>query len=176
MKPIRIDFGTRAPAAPWWALSLFAVAFAACGWEMWHLGAAEAALIEVRRDAQSQRDLLAMRAPAAVPARFDVAPARIVEINRAIRRLNLPWDKLFEALEAAKPENVALLALEPDAEKQVLKIGAEARDSAAMLDFVQALAARPAFGAIHLVKHEINEQDAMRPFRFQIEAHWKDSP
>ena len=176
MKPIRIDFGTRAPAAPWWALSLFVVALAACGWELWRLGATESALIEVRRDAQSQRDLLAMRAPAAAPARFDVAPARIVEINRAIRRLNLPWDKLFEALEAAKPENVALLALEPDAEKQVLKIGAEARDSAAMLDFVQALAARPAFGAIHLVKHEINEQDAMRPFRFQIEAHWKDSP
>ena len=175
MKPLRIDFGTTAPAAPWWALSLFVLALAACGWELWRLGATEAALIEARRDAQSQRDLLAMRAPSAAPARFEVAPARIVEINRAIRNLNLPWDKLFESLEAAMPETVVLLALEPDAEKQVLKIGAEAKDSAAMFAFIEALGARAAFGAVLLVKHEINEQDATRPYRFQVEAHWKES-
>ena len=177
MKMLSIDFARRTPAPPWWAQLLFLAACSVCGWELWRLGILQAGLAETRRVTAEQKDLLALRVPPAPAApRFELPATRVAAVNRAVRRLNLPWNNLFEALEATLPETVALLTLEPDADKRMLKVGAEARDSAAMLAFVDRMAARSEFSAVHLVKHEISEQDANRPFRFAVEAYWKESP
>jgi Tfp pilus assembly protein PilN len=105
-----------------------------------------------------------------------LAPEQVAAVNRAVAALNLPWDNLFGAVEAARPEKVALLNLEPDGVRRSLRLVAEARDSADMLAFVDRLAARPELATVNLVKHEIQEKDAQRPLRFQVDAQWKEAP
>lgn len=100
-------------------------------------------------------------------------PAQVSAINGAIEQLNLPWRDLLDAIESATPASIALLALEPDARKHVLKGMAEAKDSAAMIDYIAALQLQPLFGSVALTRHEINEQDARKPLRFQFEAQWQ---
>jgi Tfp pilus assembly protein PilN len=93
-------------------------------------------------------------------------------VNGAISQLNLPWRALHDAVRAATPSNIALLALEPDAKKRVLRITAEAKNSDDMLAYVAALGQVTLFGTVTLVRHEILEQDPNRPLRFQLDAAW----
>lgn len=128
------------------------------------------------REAQLQRAQLrvaaSMQAPMPV-APVPIAPAQAAAVNAAIAQLNLPWLKLQDALATATPAAVALLALEPDARKQMLKITAETRSSDAMIEYIAQLKQQELFGTrVQLLRHEINELDPNKPMRFQIEAHW----
>lgn len=122
-------------------------------------------------------ELAAVRARQA-PAPAPQAPlARISEpealaVNAAVAQLNLPWRALHDAVAEATPASIALLALEPDARKQVLKITAEARNAEDMVGYVERLGRQELFSSALLTRHEINEQDPVRPIRFQIEAAW----
>ena len=87
-------------------------------------------------------------------------------------QLNLPWRALHDAIGAATPPAIAMLALEPDARKRSMRITAEAKTSDAMIDYVEELKRQELFADVVLTRHEINEQDANRPIRFQIEAQW----
>ena len=177
LNPLRINFGVNAAAPPWWVLALFAAGFASCAWGVWRLGSLQAELVDVRRAIAQKQDLLALRSPVrAERAQFELPADEVRAINRAIVKLNLPWRRLFAALEAGKPANVALLALEPDPGREVLRVVAEVKQADDMLAFVDRLAARPEFAGVALVKHEINDQDPNRPYRFQLEARWKDPP
>ena len=101
-----------------------------------------------------------------------IAPERAAYINAAILQLNLPWRELQEAVAAATPPAVALLTLEPDAKKHVLRLSAEAKTSDDMIAYVQALKEQEFFTRVVLTRHETNEQDPNRPLRFQLEAEW----
>src|SRR5690606_29033155 len=83
-----------------------------------------------------EAELAASRARVAAPlevrtaARTPVASeAQVAAVNAAILQLNLPWRDLHDAVATATPASVALLALEPDAKRRVLRITAEARGS-----------------------------------------------
>jgi len=91
-------------------------------------------------------------------------------------QLNLPWRGLHDAIQAATPAAIALLALEPDARKGSVRITAEARTSDDMIAYVGQLQRIDWFGTVLLARHEINEQDPNRPIRFQIDARWKNAP
>ena len=93
-------------------------------------------------------------------------------VNAAVMQLNLPWRALHDAIGAATPGTIAMLALEPDARKRSMKITAEAKSSDAMIAYVEALKKQDLFADVVLTRHEINEQDPMRPIRFQIDAEW----
>ena len=102
-----------------------------------------------------------------------IAPAQAAAVNAAILQLNLPWRDLQDALASATPPAIALLALEPDARKRVLKITAETTGSDAMVAYIAQLKQQELFGPrVHLLRHEINELDPNRPLRFQLEARW----
>ena len=111
----------------------------------------------------------------AAPARA-VPEAQANAVNAAVQQLNLPWRGLHDAIQAATPASVALLALEPDAKKNSVRITAEAKSSDEMIAYVARLQEVDWFGAVALVRHEINEQDPNRPLRFQIDAQWKAAP
>lgn len=111
-------------------------------------------------------------APAPV-AKVAIPEAQAAFINAAIMQLNLPWRELQDAVAAATPQNVALLALEPDARKHVLKLTAEARSSDDMVGYIEQLKEQELFSSVVLTRHEINDQDPNRPLRFQIEAEWR---
>src|SRR5512145_1790787 len=53
---------------------------------------------------------------------------QVSRANEVLHRLTLPWNALFRAVESAAGKDVALLAMEPDLEKQQVKISGEARD------------------------------------------------
>ncbi|MGV7210639.1 PilN domain-containing protein [Oxalobacteraceae bacterium A2-2] len=120
---------------------------------------------------QMERYTRLAAAPAPV-ARTVIPQAQAVFVNAAIGQLNLPWRELMDAVAAATPRSVALLALEPDARKQVLKITAEARGSDEMVAYIEELKQQDVFSSVLLTRHEIGEQDPNHPLRFQLEAAW----
>jgi Tfp pilus assembly protein PilN len=101
-----------------------------------------------------------------------VPPAQADAVNAAVLQLNLPWRALHDAVQSATPAAIALLALEPDAKRRSLRITAEAKSSDDMIAYVVRLRGQDGFGAVALVRHEINEQDPNRPIRFQVDAAW----
>ena len=120
--------------------------------------------LEERRASQSR--VVSARPASVIPA------AQALAVNTAVARLNLPWRALQDAVAAATPPTVALLALEPDTRKQLLKVSAEAKTSDDMIGYVEALKQQEMFSAVRLTRHEINDQDPNRPLRFQLEATW----
>jgi Tfp pilus assembly protein PilN len=129
-----------------------------------------------RRDqAQLARLRARVQAPSAPSAQAPltpIAPPQASAVNAAVLQLNLPWRALREAIGAATPAEIALLALEPDPRKRSVKLTAEASGSAAMIAYVEQLKAQELFVAVTLLRHEINDQDANKPIRFQLEATW----
>jgi hypothetical protein len=65
-----------------------------------------------------------------------------------------------------------LLALEPDPHRRSMKITAEAKTADEMIAYIEQLKQQELFGAVALVRHEINELDPNRPIRFQVDAQW----
>ncbi|MEF2267204.1 hypothetical protein V3C40_10445 [Janthinobacterium sp. LS2A] len=122
---------------------------------------------------RAQQRVLAATQGTAPVVTTPIAPAQAAAVNAAILQLNLPWRDLQDALASATPPAVALLALEPDARKRVLKITAETTSSDAMVAYVAQLKRQELFGTrVQLLRHEINALDPNRPLRFQLEARW----
>jgi|SRR6476620_3826496 Tfp pilus assembly protein PilN len=87
-------------------------------------------------------------------------------------RLTIPWSNLFDALETSSTSAVALLALEPDVSKRLLRITAEAKDKNDMLDYVRRLSDDPRLVNVHLMDHQLQAQTPGEPVRFSIQASW----
>jgi Tfp pilus assembly protein PilN len=109
---------------------------------------------------------------AAPAAKVQMPEAQSKAINAAVLQLNLPWRDMQEAVGEATPASIALLALEPDPNKQVLKISAEAKNPDDMIAYIEQLKQQEFFVSAALVRHEINDLDPNRPVRFQVEAQW----
>jgi len=178
MRPLRIDFAPPSLARTWFHTTRTARVLAAVAIVL-ATGAALQAwqLAEQRRVDALQEAQVAQRH--AVPlvvtpqaARVTVGLAQAAAVNAAVLQLNLPWRALHDAIGAATPASVALLALEPDARKHLVRITAEAKGSDAMIAYVEALQKQDWFTTVALTHHEINEVDPNRPIRFQIEAQW----
>ena len=177
MKPVRIDFAPpsfartlhRTPMAAW---MLAAFALLLC------LAAAAAGAGLMARQRAHERQLAALQARAVVPlaapvvARPPITAVQAAAVNAAVLQLNLPWRALQEAVASATPAGVALLALEPDPRKRMLRISAEARNSDDMIDYVARLKREELFSDVALTHHEISDQDPNRPIRFELDAAW----
>ncbi|MFC5512272.1 hypothetical protein ACFPOU_14195 [Massilia jejuensis] len=177
MKRVRLDF-----APPSLRRTLFRAPLLARVLAIASLALSALALVQVldyreaREEVDAQLAALRARAGAPVPVappRAQVGEQEAQAVNAAISQLNLPWRALHDAVRAGTPSNIALLALEPDAGKRVLRITAEARTSEDMLAYVAALGRADRFGAVTLVRHEVVEQDPNRPLRFQLDAGWE---
>src|SRR5688572_6745809 len=123
MKPIRIDFAPRSLKRTIKQTRPLAWLFAGIGLLM-SSGAAMTALDLGKKHDGLQADRQRMEAQLArrvaikpEPAKFLVSEAQAGAVNAAIAQLNLPWRDVFDAIEAATPATVALLALEPNAKK-----------------------------------------------------------
>jgi Tfp pilus assembly protein PilN len=119
-----------------------------------------------------QKQAAALRAPARLPETA-IPEGQAAAVNAAILQLNLPWRDLQDAVASGTPQGIALLALDPEPRKRMLKITAEARSSDEMVAYIEQLKQQEFFIGAALVRHEINEQDPNRPLRFQVEAQWR---
>lgn len=103
-------------------------------------------------------------------------PAKMTEAfkysDHVIRQLNLPWGRLFLKLEKARGDHVALLAIEPDANSNKIRVVGEAKDYLAMIDYVRGLSQGGELQSVYLLEHKMDEQNPDQPIRFSLEASW----
>lgn len=178
MKQLHLDF-----ASPTWrkrlldinALTwlLLALGSAWLGWGCWqHWHLQQDLLQQQARMQELQKKLNARGNNKPVQLQTTVTEAKAKSVNNAIARLNLPWHDLMDALEAATPNSIALLTLDPDPKTHLLRVTAEAKNSRDMTTYLKNLKVAGFFDSVLLTRHEINEQDPNRPLRFQFEARW----
>lgn len=86
--------------------------------------------------------------------------------------LLLPWNNLFAALETAALDDVALLAIEPDPRKRQVRISAEAKDGDTLFAYLKRLEKVSQLKDVHLLRHEVREDDSQHPVRFTVAAQW----
>ncbi len=89
-----------------------------------------------------------------------------------INQLNVPWNHLFNALDALKDPNVALISIIPNYQRQQLELIGEARNIPAMLAYIESLEALPMLEHVTLQKHQVNEAHPYQPVEFIILARW----
>jgi Tfp pilus assembly protein PilN len=182
VKPLRIDFAPPSLARTWFhtsrparALAAVALVLAVCaGLQAQRLS--EQRRIDAEQVARVTQHHAAPVQAAQPQAKVVVSPAQAAAVNAAVLQLNLPWRDLYDAIGAATPATVALLALEPDARKRTVRITAEARGSDDMIGYIERLQAQSWFTSVVLTHHETNDVDPNKPVRFQIDAQWAGQP
>ena len=60
--------------------------------------------------------------------------------------------------------------MEPDLRKGTVTISGEAKDLAALLDYIKQLGTRDVFGSVLLQNHQIQQADPEKPMRFSLLA------
>jgi len=124
------------------------------------------------------RELRTLEASLSEPATGNATSATVQDARSArataaaLRELQVPWATLFVGLESVAGRNVGLLSIEPSAQRQEVRITAEAKNSGAMLDFLDALRGQPPLREVVLVSHQIQAQTPGTPLRFQARAQW----
>jgi Tfp pilus assembly protein PilN len=100
------------------------------------------------------------------------AGAEIKVANEVIMQLSLPWNELFNALEEANSSNIALLGIEPNANKRVVRVSGEAKNSAALFAYIRILQAHKSMSGVYLKHQQVQEQNPEKPIRFTLDASW----
>lgn len=134
------------------------------------IAALDAELRALGVDRQAERDLERRRK--APTADLD---ERVRKANRVIRLLNPPWEDVFLTLESENGKDIALLSLEPDPASAQVRVGAEARDTAAMLEYLERLRLGGRLSPAVLQSHQVVAEDPNRPLRFGFTASWNSA-
>lgn len=175
MRALTLDY-RRSPGRRWQGAMLLALGLACAALVgTWYYQALEAqALAEANIDSATVAE---RRQASRREAQVD--PRQLAhEVDRArklLLQLSMPWDDVFSGVEAADSRNVGVLRIESDVDRRRLKIDAEAKNIDAMLKYVRAIEAQPAFTDVFLQNHQIVAQDARRPVHFVLTATWRAS-
>lgn len=172
MRRLELDFRRRPrpSAAGWGLLACGVIAMGAVlGVERQVAAATAAHEAAVHRIEQTLPG--AAQAPLS-PAETRARESSLGDVQRVQAQLDLPWGELFATLESLASADVALLALTPDARKRQVRISAEARNLAAMLEFHRKLEDSAALRDVSLINHEIADDVQGQPVRFSLVAGW----
>lgn len=94
-------------------------------------------------------------------------------VNTAVHQLNVPWRDILDAIELATPRHIALLGIEPDSSRQLVRITGETLSTDAMLAYLDQLNQSTFFSAASMSQHFTDEQDPQKPLRFTMEAYYQ---
>ena len=171
MRTLDLDFRRQRPASPWAGWVLLAITLALItDLGISYYGVRKAIAQNEARLAKTERPADGARGAAALSK--NIPPGELAVAHETIQRLSMPWDDLFGALESAATDQVALLAIEPDPKSGMVAISAESKDYAAALSYVLELSRTRTLSQVHLVKHEVQENDPQRPVAFSVSASW----
>jgi Tfp pilus assembly protein PilN len=167
--PLQLDF-IRPPRRPLW-LGLLVLALA--------LGAA--AELGVRwqdargelRQMQAANNLLNSDRPRAKAVPVERLDEHVKAAEVVVRNLTLPWASLIETLEGTTTPDVAVLQIQPDAQQGLLRINGEARNQGAMWQYVRDLSAAGSLEEVHLLNHQVQQEDPQKPLQFSLQAKIK---
>jgi len=90
-----------------------------------------------------------------------------------VRQLALPWAELIDSLERSAMREVSVLHVQPDAQQRLMRVTAEARGEAQMLEYLRRLGAAGGFSEVHLLSHQVREDDPLRPIQFSLQASFR---
>jgi hypothetical protein len=94
-------------------------------------------------------------------------------------KLTTPWTRLLAELEGASHDSasdIALLSVEPDESKHVVRVTGESRDLPRVLAYVGRLQTSALLRYPMLDSHEVRSDDPQRPVRFALSAEWRQQP
>jgi hypothetical protein len=134
--------------------------------------------VQMRRAALELRLAALMLAQQRVPQDADARLHQSERSDLAARELATPWTALLAELERASQDSrgqIALLGVEPDHAKHRVHIIAESRDLALALAYVQRLQASHLLRYPMLDSHEVRQDDAQHPVRFELTSDWRDT-
>ncbi|HZF38057.1 MAG TPA: PilN domain-containing protein [Blastocatellia bacterium] len=103
----------------------------------------------------------------------EAAEVQLREAEDVLRQLTIPWHTLFQSIERAFAEEVALLAVQPDVQRRSITIVGEAKQYNDVLAYVTRLRAEAPLASVYLVGNEIKENDPQRPLLFTVSARWR---
>jgi hypothetical protein len=168
-----LDFIDRRRAPGWlgW-LVLIAGGIAAAG-AIEHWQTLESDVVALRDDNRraarkaEQARVLARREQAdpALRARIDVAHKLSLQMAR-------DWQPLFAELEA-RGQDVALLSVEPDAARGVLRVTGEARDLNALFAYAESFSDAQVVGAPRIEVFELKTRDGLQVVAFSLRLRWR---
>lgn len=166
MHRLKLDFVARGQRSPWAGALLFAVALAVAGDAAW-------SYVTAKRTIAQAEALIARAQPrkSALP----VGAEELAAARDTVQRLTLPWPGLFSALESAASDDVALLAIEPDARAGRVTLSGDSKDYLAALTYVLNLSRSEALSGVELVRHEVKQNDPRHPVAFSVSAAWKEA-
>lgn len=106
---------------------------------------------------------------------------RVQAVNAAIRELNVSITPVLRALQPPQDIRVAVLSIDmpgvvsaDSGQASVLKITAEAFTGADMTRYVSFVADQYPITSAYLAHHEVTETLPERPYRFTMEAKWRE--
>jgi Tfp pilus assembly protein PilN len=99
-------------------------------------------------------------------------------VNRALEiqhQLLYPWKGLLTLMEAEQQQDVALLGLDPKFPTSQIRITAEAKDTQAMLVYVDRLQKNTLLEYPTLTTQQLMTRQPGVPIKFQVVAKWKSA-
>lgn len=136
---------------------------------VWYWRQLEQQIDQVRQEIAVARQEVQRRTPPPPPPLL-LTDAQVLATNHAIAQLNTPWPALLDGFERVATPDIALLQIEPDPRRRVVKGVGEAKNHQQMLLYLAALGAVEPFAGAMVSKQEVNEKDPNRPLRFLFEA------
>lgn len=134
------------------------------------------------QDVLAERSALSLRLAPIDAGRRVARPASARQLEQearnaetVLRQLALPWPQMIESVEAAAGRQVTLLQLQPDPERGVLRLTAEAGTPEAMLDCVRRLGESSLLSGAHLASHQVQRESPSQPVRFVALASLRDA-
>lgn len=174
MLPIDLDFAPRPKLRAAGIVLLVAAAASTAAIAEWHRRiAADTSALEARK---SDLARAVRRAPAAFASDRAAGAGRAQEMraaHRVIGQMTVPWDALFQQLEAATDRDIALLGVHPDANARQVLISGEAKNLRAILEYTRRLERTGVLRSVVVLGHASKPEGAGRAVRFSLSAAWQ---
>lgn len=169
MRRLDLNFAAPRPRWPLWVMLAAAALLAADAASSFF--ALRGELAELSRPP----DLRRVR-PAAESGLPESTQRELDNAQRILQELVLPWGQLFRGVESAIGNQAALLSVEPDASRGLVRITGEARNYPALIELMKRLESLQVLERVHLVSHEVREDLPQRPYHFALVGYWRANP
>jgi hypothetical protein len=167
--PLQLDFIQPVRRPRWFGLLLLALALGVAA----QLGTRWQDAREALQRMQASDSMLNSDRPRAKPVPAERLDDHVKAAEAVVRNLTLPWASLIETLEGTSNEDVAVLQIQPDAQQRLLRVTGEARNQNAMWQYVNSLATTRDLADVHLLNHQIMQEDPQKPLLFSLQARIK---
>lgn len=174
VQPLRLDF-VRYPGPSLPGVLLLLSGIAVTLLFAWQYELANVMQEKALRELEKAREVTVSQLPVATSQPAEQTEAEKRRVHDIELMLARPWNSLFVSLEKSSMDDVALLAVQPDAATGQLRITAEAKDFDTIPAYLQRLAASGNLRDIHLIKNEEREGERDHAVRFMVGAVWRSS-